>query len=107
LKPSPFLKNQIKNIVKTIRKTTLKLHQYRSQEMARKGWGITQLYNEYFNEPASKLYQLHQQIDQLVMSAYNFKENDDLLEKLLQLNQELAEKENNGEVVIGAKDPYS
>jgi hypothetical protein len=103
----PFPQKPDQSIVKTIRETTLKLHQYRSQEMARKGWGITQLYNEYFNEPASKLYQLHQQIDQLVMSAYNFKENDDLLEKLLQLNQELAEKENNGEVVIGAKDPYS
>lgn len=74
--------------------------------MEQKQWGITQLYNEYFHEPASKLYQLHQQLDKLVMKAYGFKTNDDILAKLLELNLELAEKENRGEKVIGAESPY-
>lgn len=40
----------------------------------------------FFHEPSSKLYQLHQQLDQLVMKAYNFDENGDILEQLLNLN---------------------
>jgi hypothetical protein len=91
--------------------------------MSKKQWGITQLYNAYFHEPASKLYQLHQQLDKLVMQAYNFKSDDDILAKLLELNSELAEqrglggfpherllqeaaKEKRGEKVIGAESPY-
>nr|WP_052055652.1 hypothetical protein [Myxosarcina sp. GI1] len=73
--------------------------------MEQKQWGITQLYNQYFHEPASKLYQLHQQLDKLVMQAYGFKEQDDILAKLLELNLELAEKEQQGEKVIGAESP--
>jgi hypothetical protein len=73
--------------------------------MEKKQWGITQLYNEYFHEPASKLYQLHQELDKLVMQAYNFKAEDDILSELLKLNFELAEKEKQGEKVIGAEAP--
>jgi hypothetical protein len=98
----PFPQNADKNIVEKIRKTALELHEYRSQEMTKKGWGITQLYNEYYYEPASKLYKLHQKLDQYVMEAYHFKSEDNILEKLLELNQECAEKENRGELVIGA-----
>jgi predicted RNase H-like HicB family nuclease len=60
--------------------------------MEKKQWGITQLYNAYFHEPASKLYQLHQQLDKLVMQAYNFKANDDILAKLLELNLDITLK---------------
>ena len=74
--------------------------------MEQKQWGITQLYNEYFHEPASKLYQLHKELDKLVMKAYGFKVKDDILAKLLELNFELAAKEKRGEKVIGAKSPF-
>ncbi|MEB3230402.1 MAG: hypothetical protein VKJ64_05280 [Leptolyngbyaceae bacterium] len=63
--------------------------------------GITKLYNAYFNEPASQLYKLHKQLDALVLEAYGFSAEDDLLEKLLALNLELAEKEKYGEAVVG------
>lgn len=53
------------------------------------------------DEPSSKLYKLHAELDQLVMQAYNFKNSDDILEKLLELNLELAEKEKRGEAIIG------
>ena len=56
--------------------------------MEQKQWSITQLYNEYFHEPASKLYQLHKELDKLVMKAYGFKTKDDILAKLLELNFE-------------------
>jgi len=69
--------------------------------MERKQWGITKLYNEYFHEPTSQLFKLHAKLDALVLQAYGFNPGDDLLTKLLELNQKLAEKEKQGEAVVG------
>ena len=88
-------------IVEKIRATAQDLHNYRSTQMERKQWGITKLYNEYFHEPTSQLFKLHAKLDALVLQAYRFNPNDDLLEKLLTLNLELAAKEKQGEAVIG------
>ncbi len=106
----PFPQNPCKGVSRNapteqIRNKTIELHQYRTQQMSKKQWGITQLYNAYFHESASQLYQLHQELDKLVMQAYNFKADDDILAKLLKLNLELAEKEKRGEKVIGAESP--
>jgi SAM-dependent methyltransferase len=93
-------------IIEQIRNKTSELHQYRTEQMEKKQWGITQLYNAYFHEPASKLYQLHQELDKLVMQAYGFKPDDNILEKLLELNLELAAQEKRGETIIGAEYPF-
>jgi hypothetical protein len=77
------------------------LHNYRTEQMAKKQWGITQLYNKFFDEPSSQLYKLHAKLNQLVMQAYGFSPDDDILEKLLALNLELAQKEKRGEPVVG------
>ena len=69
--------------------------------MEKKQWGITKLYNAYFHEPTSQLFKLHAKLDQLVLQAYGFSPDDDLLEKLLTLNLELAEKEKMGEAIVG------
>jgi hypothetical protein len=63
----------------TIRTTTQQLHDYRSQQMERKQWGITKLYNEYFHEPISQLATLHGQLDAIVLEAYGWNATDDLL----------------------------
>ena len=84
-----------------IRETAIALHEYRSEQMEQKQWGITKLYNAYFDEPASQLYKLHKQLDKLVLDAYGFDPKGDRLEQLLALNLELAEKEKRGESVIG------
>ncbi|MFN7524305.1 MAG: hypothetical protein ACK5RD_14390, partial [Aphanizomenon sp.] len=76
-------------------------HEYRSQQMETKQWGITTLYNKFFTEPSSQLYKLHQQLDKLVMLAYQFNSEDDILEKLLLLNSELGEREKQGIKIIG------
>jgi hypothetical protein len=89
--------------IEKIRAAMQELHQYRSQQMESKQWGITKLYNSYFHEPASQLYKLHAKLDKLVMQAYGFREDDDILSKLLELNLELAEREKQGLPVIGAK----
>ncbi len=44
---------------------------------------------------------LHAELNAIVLQAYSFNPNDDLLEKLLTLNLELAEKEKRGEAIVG------
>jgi type II restriction/modification system DNA methylase subunit YeeA len=102
----PFPQTATKKIVEKIRETMIKLHEYRTEQMEKKQWGITQLYNNFFTESSSQLYKLHQQLDKLAMEAYEFNPDDDLLEKLLKLNLELAEKEERGEKIVGCWDIY-
>ncbi|MDB9460427.1 N-6 DNA methylase, partial [Dolichospermum circinale CS-545/17] len=97
----PFAQTVDINLVQQIRTKTEELNEHRSQQMETKQWGITTLYNKFFTEPSSQLYKLHQQLDKLVMSAYQFNPEDDILEKLLLLNLELAEKEKQGIKIIG------
>lgn len=98
----PFPQKPDNKLIDQIRAKTQELHQYRSEQMEAKQCGITTLYNKFFNEPTSQLYKLHQQLDQLVIQAYDFNSSDDILEKLLELNLELAEKEQQGEIIVGA-----
>ncbi|MDH6098998.1 class I SAM-dependent DNA methyltransferase, partial [Anabaenopsis sp. FSS-46] len=97
----PFPQTATGEIVKKIRSKAVELHEYRTQEMESKQWGITTLYNEFYNEPSSKLSKLHEQLDKLVMEAYKFQPEDDILEQLLKLNQELGKKESQNQQVIG------
>ncbi|MEG4202225.1 DNA methyltransferase, partial [Microcoleus sp. Pol12A5] len=89
----PFPQTAAKQLVEQIRATAVELHQYRTQQMSAKQWGITQLYNKFFEEPTSQLYKLHAKLDRQVMQAYGFTDSDDILAKVLELNLELAEKE--------------
>jgi SAM-dependent methyltransferase len=97
----PFPQTPTQRQIDAIRATTLELHEYRSTQMEKKGWGITKLYNEYFHEPASQLAKLHAKLDTLTLKAYSFSSTDDLLEVLLALNLELAEKEKSGVAIVG------
>ena len=101
----PFPQTPTQKQIEAIRQTAIELHEYRSQQMEKKQWGITKLYNEYFHESASQLAKLHKTIDTLTLKAYGFSPTDDLLEKLLSLNLELAEKEKQGEAIIGPWSP--
>jgi len=97
----PFPQTATPPQVQAIRDTITALHEYRTQRMTAKQYGITDLYNEFFHEPASQLHKLHAQLDALVLKAYGFTAQDDLLEKLLTLNLELAQREKDGLSVIG------
>ena len=97
----PFPQTAAKQSVEQIRATAVELHQYRTQQMSAKQWGITQLYNKFFEEPTSQLFKLHAQLDRQVMQAYGFIDSDDILAKVLELNLELAEKEKRGEPLVG------
>ncbi|MGA9381218.1 MAG: DNA methyltransferase [Phormidium sp.] len=89
----PFPQNCPEKIKTEIRAAMQAIHDYRTEQMERKQWGITQLYNQFFNESASQLAKLHAQLDQLVCKAYGIKANDDVLKFLLELNFELAKAE--------------
>jgi len=88
-----------------VRKAMVELNDYRNAWMTEKQKGITDLYNRYYDEPASKLSQLHRALDAQVLKAYGWSAGDDLLGNLLDLNQELAERESDGGAVVGPWDP--
>jgi hypothetical protein len=89
----------------SIRQAMTELNGYRNAWMIVKQKGITELYNHYYEEPASQLAKLHRSLDALVLKAYGWSAKDDLLTNLLELNQELAEREVRGEKVVGPWDP--
>ena len=101
----PFPQSPSKKLIEQIRAAAQDLHKYRTEQMEKKQWGITQLYNQFFHEPSSQLFKLHAKLDQLVMQAYGFNSDDDILAKLLELNLELAEKEKRGEAIVGPWSP--
>ncbi|GAB4341173.1 MAG: class I SAM-dependent DNA methyltransferase [Cyanophyceae cyanobacterium] len=97
----PFPQKPSQKVIAEIRQITQELHDYRTQIMEQRQWGITTLYNEFFHEPASGLAKLHGKLDKAVLKAYGFKADDDILEKLLTLNLELAAQEQQGASIIG------
>jgi type II restriction/modification system DNA methylase subunit YeeA len=88
-----------------IRHTMAELNEYRNTWMTEKQSGITDLYNRYYEEPASKLSQLHRALDAQVLKAYGWSAGEDLLSNLLDLNMELEEREKEGLQVVGPWDP--
>lgn len=101
----PFPQIVAPELVQQIRQAMTTLNDYRNEVMVAKNWGITDLYNAYFNEPASQLAKLHRGLDALVLKSYGWKGSEDILSNLLDLNQELAEREDEGLPVVGPWDP--
>ncbi|GAB4340138.1 MAG: class I SAM-dependent DNA methyltransferase [Cyanophyceae cyanobacterium] len=97
----PFPQKPGKKAIAEVRQIAQDLHDYRTQIMEQRQWGITELYNEFFHEPASGLGKLHTKLNKAVLKAYGFSGDDDILEKLLDLNLELSAKEAQGEPIIG------
>ena len=97
----PFPQIVAPELVEKIRQAMTTLNYYRNEVMVAKNWGITDLYNAYFHEPASQLAKQHQALDALVLKAYGWKASEDILSNLLDLNLELAEREAAGEKVAG------
>ena len=103
----PFPQSPTVALVQSVRAKALELEEYRSHQMNQKQCGITDLYNKYFDESASHLHKLHKQLDTLVMNTYDFTSDEDILERLLELNLNLSEKEKLGEHVTGPGMPMT
>jgi hypothetical protein len=91
----PFLWDAPEKLKQPVRDIMTELENYRMDEMKARQWGITKLYNAFFHEPASKLYQLHKKLDESVCKVYGWKYNPDknYNEDLFYLNQALYEQE--------------
>ena len=92
----PFPQVVASGLVQQIRQAMTTLNDYRNEVMVARNWGITDLYNAYFHEPASQLVKLHRALDALVLKAYGWKAKEDILSNLLDLILELAEREASG-----------
>jgi hypothetical protein len=101
----PFPQHVSQDLVEKIRLSMTTLNDYRNEVMVAKNSGITDLYNAYFDEPASRLAKLHQALDALVLKAYGWKASEDILSNLLDLNLELADLESAGQAIVGPWDP--
>jgi hypothetical protein len=101
----PFPQQVTAEQAEAIRQQMIELNDYRNGWMVEQQKGITEIYNRYFNEPASKLRKLHDALDALVLKAYGWSGKDDVLVNLLDLNLELAELEAEGQAIVGPWDP--
>jgi hypothetical protein len=91
----PFLWDAPDKLKKPVRDIMTELDAYRMAQMQANQYGITKLYNAFFNEPASQLYKLHKQLDEAVCQVYGWKYDPDknYNEDLFYLNQQLYEAE--------------
>jgi hypothetical protein len=91
----PFLWDVPEKLKIPVREVTKRLDDFRLEIMKEKNYGITKLYNEFFNEPTSQLFTLHRELDDVVCRVYGWKwdPNKNYNEQLYNLNQELWQKE--------------
>jgi len=68
---------------------------------------LRELYRVIEETPANPVSEAQDKLDAAVFSAYGMKKNDDILAFLLALNLDLAEKEANGEEILGPGLPPS
>jgi len=101
----PFPQKVTADQAEAIRQQMIELNEFRNSWMVERQKGITEMYNRYFEEPASKLRKLHDALDALVLKAYGWGPKDDILSNLLDLNLELAKIEEEGRAIIGPWDP--
>ena len=57
--------------VQSVKEIMKELDEFRLAMMKERNYGITKLYNEFFNEPASKLSKLHESLDEAVCRVYS------------------------------------
>lgn len=82
----PFPRNLKEDKKEPVRKIMKELEDYRREECISRKYTITDFYNKFKEEPSSKLYKLHQNLDRAVCSAYGWKYqvdkkyNDELFE---------------------------
>jgi DNA replication initiation complex subunit (GINS family) len=88
--------NADEKLKQPVREIMKELDEFRLAMMKERNYGITKLYNEFFNEPASKLSKLHKSLDEAVCKVYGWKyePNKNYNEQLFELNKEIYKAEN-------------
>lgn len=97
----PWPQKPTKPQVEAIAKAAVALRQMRRKVMAENNLSLRELYRTMEETPNNPVSEMHEKLDNAVRSAYGMKKNADVLAFLLDLNLKLAEKERNGETIIG------
>jgi hypothetical protein len=90
-----FPKNCKEELKENVRIIMNELETYRKNESIKRKITITKFYNDFYFEPASKLYKLHEKLDNVVCSFYGFKylPSKSFNKHLLKLNETSFKKE--------------
>lgn len=91
----PFLWGEKSKKVESIRAVAEELEKHRVSESIKRKTSITQLYNQFINEPTSELYKLHEQLNKACCDLYGWKYDSktNYNEELFKLNLEMFKKE--------------
>ena len=87
--------------VRAIAQSARELRNTRRHVMSRNDWSFRDLYRSLELPGENPVNTAHDRLDAAVMSAYGFSPSDDILERILELNHTVADKEALGEAVIG------
>ncbi len=87
----PFPNYAKESLKESVRSIMSELESFRKKECMERDITITDFYNNFIHEPASKLYKLHQALDKSVIKCYGwkYKENHNYNVDLLNLNIEI------------------
>jgi len=88
----PFPANVTNMQKQKVRKIMTELENFRTQEAISRNCTITTLYNNFFHEPSSKLFKLHQKLDKYVCNCYGWKYNNTISynDEIFNLNTEIS-----------------
>jgi hypothetical protein len=103
----PWPQKPTKKQIKEIADRAVELRAIRRKTMAQNRMSLRDLYRVMEETPANPVSEVQDKLDAAVFAAYGIKKNDDILAFLLALNLELAEKEANGEEIVGPGLPSS
>ena len=87
--------------VLAVARCAVELRSVRRHIMAENGFSLRDLYRIVEETPANPVSAAQDRLDSAVFAAYGIKKDDDVLAFLLALNSKLAEKEDQGEEIIG------
>lgn len=85
--------------IKAVAEAAKELRDARNEALKNYNMTLRDLYRLLEKPGKNKIRDLHKNLDQAVMDAYGFDAGKDLLSQLLELNLEVAQKENDGEEV--------
>lgn len=97
----PWPQKPTRSQVEAIAKAAVALRQMRRKVMKENKWSLRELYRTMEETPNNPVSEMHEKLDFAVRLAYGMKKNADVLAFLLDLNLKLAEREGNGETIIG------
>lgn len=97
----PWPQNPSTKQVREIARIAVELRSMRRQMMDKNDFSLRDLYRVMEETPVNRVSEIQDSLDAAVRRIYGMKVNDDILGFLLDLNLDLAEKETNGEEVVG------